>query len=48
MKVAVPAILAATLLLAATPPGAVSAKDLGVRGAICWRRSRRGSSRWSA
>ena len=33
MKAAVPAILAATLLLAAAVPGAVSAKDLGVRGA---------------
>ena len=33
MKAAVPAILAAALLLAAALPGAVSAKDLGVRGA---------------
>ena len=33
MKAAVPAILAAALLLAAALSGAVSAKDLGVRGA---------------
>jgi len=33
MKAAVPAILAAALLLAAALPGGVSAKDLGVRGA---------------
>ena len=33
MKAAVPAILAGALLLAGTLPGAVSAKDLGVRGA---------------
>ena len=33
MKSAVPTILAAALLLAAALPGAVSAKDLGVRGA---------------
>ena len=33
MKAATPAILAAALLLAAAVPGAVSAKDLGVRGA---------------
>ena len=33
MKAAVPTILAAALLFAAALPGAVSAKDLGVRGA---------------
>ena len=33
MKAAVPAFLAAALLLGAALPGAVSAKDLGVRGA---------------
>ena len=33
MRAAVPAILAAALLLAAALPGAVSARDLGVRGA---------------
>ena len=33
MRCAFPAILAAVLLFAAAPPGAVSAKDLGVRGA---------------
>ena len=33
MRRAFPTMLAAALLLAAAPPGAVSAKDLGVRGA---------------
>ena len=33
MRRALPTMLAAALLLAAAPPGAVSAKDLGVRGA---------------
>lgn len=33
MKAAIPTILAAGLLLATAPPGAVSAKDLGVLGA---------------